>query len=71
MISRFFRTPFTLALSAIAAALLLTSCGHQTNPSPTNTALNAPEGAAERAPAKPSALKPPALPPEPGHIGRN
>lgn len=65
-----FRTLAALAGCTIAA-ILLASCGHQTNPSPTNTALNAPEGAAERAPAKPSELKPPALPPEPGHIGRN
>ncbi len=50
---------------------LLASCGRQANPSPTNTALNSPEGSAERAPARPDDLKPPALPPQPGHIGRN
>ena len=64
------RTAATLA-GLLLAALLLASCGHQSNPSPTNTALNAPEGTAERAPARPDELKPPALPPHPGHIGRN
>ena len=65
------RFPSTAALAGIAlAALLLASCGRQANPSPTNTALNVPEGTAERAPARPDELKPPALPPQPGHIGR-
>lgn len=60
------------ALTAVSlAALLLASCGQTAKPSPTDAALNAPEGTPEKAPAKPSELKPPALPPEPGHIGRN
>ncbi len=55
----------------VVSTLLLASCGQTAKPSPTDAALNTPEGAAEKAPAKPSELKPPPLPPEPGHLGRN
>lgn len=60
-----------LLLAAMILSLApLASCGRQSNPSPTNTALNQPEGTPERAPATPDPLQPPPLPPQPGHIGK-
>jgi hypothetical protein len=72
MHTRFSRILPSVAIAGVALSLsLLASCGRDTNPSPTNAALNTPEGTAEKAPARPEELKPPAIPPQPGHLGRN
>lgn len=61
-----------LSLTLLAFSLItLPGCGQTAKPSPTDAALNTPDGTTEKAPARPSDLKPPALPPQPGHIGRN
>ena len=68
--ARHLRQTLAFTLPALALAVLpLASCGRQANPSPTNAALNAPEGSPERTPARPDELKPPTTPPSPGHIG--
>ena len=57
---------------AVAAVLLpLTSCGHQIQPTPTDAALAAPEGAPPQPPPEPAPLKPPPRPPEPGYINHH
>ncbi len=68
--ARHLRQTLGFTASALVLAVLPLACGRQANPSPTNAALNAPEGSPERAPTRPDDLKPPATPPSPGHIGQ-
>ena len=68
-LARRFLTAATLT-SICLSTLPLASCGQTAKPSPTDAALNAPEGSTPQAPRDPAPLLPPPIAADPGRIIR-
>ncbi len=62
--------PRAACLLAAFSTLPLASCGQTAKPSPTDAALNAPEGSTPQAPREPAPLLPPPIAADPGRIIR-